>query len=201
MSAADEAFVAVAIGAVLAAGGGIVAQQVSAFFERRRQARSTALLFGDVLAAVETLLRLAEQASIRPHQLQTLTLRFLRAARREVDVYDRNREMLFSISSPSLRVRIHTYMVRLAILLDRLVDQYEVVTMDGVITSSGLRNEVLETEASLDFRLLLKNRVEIPALLIALQPLAREQFDGYARATQGLSLAGETTDGNQTDWV
>lgn len=39
-------------------------------------------------------------------------MRLLRMIRRELDVYDRNRERLFELKDPALRARIHTTLLR-----------------------------------------------------------------------------------------
>ena len=41
-----------------------------------------------------------------------VTMRLLRTVRREIDVYDRNRERLFEIPDPALRARIHMVLLR-----------------------------------------------------------------------------------------
>ena len=50
-------------------------------------------------------------------------MRFVRAARREVELYERNREAVFDLGDDGLRFRLHDLMIRLAIPLDFLMDE------------------------------------------------------------------------------
>ena len=95
MSASMQALLAVILGAVVATLGGFAATQIGISIERTRRARGAALLCGEILATIGALLRLAEESVVEGTFLDPLPSRFLRAARREVDVYDRNRELLF----------------------------------------------------------------------------------------------------------
>src|SRR5580658_7604524 len=122
MTAFMQTLLSVILGAVLAAFGGFVATRLGIRIDRSRRARDAALLGGEILAAVETLLRLAEETASQGTFLDPLPSRFLRVARREIDVYDRNRELLFSLENPDLRARLHSFVIRLSIPLDRLAD-------------------------------------------------------------------------------
>jgi hypothetical protein len=89
MSAAMQTFAAVILGAVLAALGGFSATQLGIKLDRLRRGRDAALLGGEILAAVDTLLRLAEEAALQDTLFHPMPSRLLSAARREIDVYHR----------------------------------------------------------------------------------------------------------------
>jgi len=177
-----QAFVAVILGALLATVGGFAATQLGIWLDRSRRARSAALLCGEILAAVGTLLRLAEDAARQDTFLDQVPIRLLRAARRELDVYYRNREQLFSLRDADLRARLHSFIVRLSIPLDRLADDHaryaELCSIDPKPIQQA---EALRTEMDSTFNYLIQSRHVIPELLALLQPLARTRFDAFSR--------------------
>jgi hypothetical protein len=191
MTSSVQTLVAVILGAVLAALGGFVATQPGIRIDRARRARDAALLAGEILAGIATLLRLAERAAGENGFMSPLPMRFFSAARHEIEVYDRNRELLFCLGNADLTARIHGLVIRLSIPLDRLADdhgRYRALcasegappTMaDGLRPSSkadGLRQEMEQT-----FAYLVASRAMIPDLLALLQPIARVSFDSYSR--------------------
>jgi hypothetical protein len=182
MTTSMQTFVAVILGAFLAALGGFAATQLNIRIDRSRRAKDAALLSGEILAGVATLLRLAEEASLQGSFLDPLSSRLLSFARREIDVYDRNRELLFSLADSALRARLHSFIVRLSIPLDRLADdlpRYKELCSTNP-TSSQLAAE-LQKEMQATFNYLMESRKMIPELLALLQPLARNKFDTYSR--------------------
>jgi hypothetical protein len=181
MNASMQTFLAVILGALLASLGGFAATQVGIWIDRSRRAQSAALLCGEILAAVGTLLRLAEDAAVRDTFLDPIPVRLLRAARREIDLYDRNRELLFSLENADLRARLHGFIIRLSIPLDRLADNHaRYLELCSIGPNALLQAEGLRTEMEAIFRYLVQSRNLIPALLELLQPLARTRFDSYS---------------------
>ena len=53
-----------------------------------------------------------------------VTMRMVRAAQREAQTYDRNRESLFDLRDPALRAHIHMLFARLIIALDGALDAH-----------------------------------------------------------------------------
>src|SRR5579864_2133002 len=117
--------VAVVIGAFLATIGGFMASQIEHGVRRRERERSAALLIGEILAVLRLIIGLADQARQRGDPYGPVTMRLVRAAHREADTYDRNRETLFDLRDPSIRARIHTLLVRLTLSLDGVLDAHE----------------------------------------------------------------------------
>ena len=182
MNASVQTFVAVILGAVLATVGGFVATQAGIWMDRSRRARSAALLCGEILAGVETLLRMAEVSSLRGTFLDPLPSRFLRTARREIDVYDRNRELLFTLGNADTRARLHGFIVRLSIPLDRFADDRARYTeLCSVYPEPLQRLAELKSEMEGTFEYLMSSRKLIPELLSVLRPLAQNPFDSYSR--------------------
>jgi uncharacterized membrane protein YccC len=116
---------AVVLGAVLATLGGFVATRLEAFFRRRERERAAALLFGELLSVVALITSLADASRGRGEPYGPLTMRMLRAIRRETEIYDRNRESLYDLRDGAIRARIHTLMSQLAMTLQGVIDADE----------------------------------------------------------------------------
>jgi hypothetical protein len=138
--AADmETLWAVVVGAVLATVGGFAATQLEQFFRRRERRRSAALLFGEILSVIELITALADDARGRGDPYGQLTMRLLRAVRREADAYDRNREQLYDLPDAKLRAQIHALMVRVTLTLDGVFDTTaEIVAAESVAKALGV---------------------------------------------------------------
>src|SRR5215510_3127200 len=96
-----ETLLAVVLGAVLATAGGFSERQFERLVQRREKERSAALLFGELLNAMRIIMTLADEARGRGDPYGPITLRFIRGAQREVDIYDRNRETLLDLRDPN----------------------------------------------------------------------------------------------------
>jgi hypothetical protein len=112
----------IVLGALLATMGGLAGGQLEAFFERRKREKDAALFFGEVLSTLKILLDLASDTSKIGDPYGPITVRMLRSARREIDIYERNRENLYVLSHSDLRARIHTAVLRLTMPLDGVFD-------------------------------------------------------------------------------
>jgi hypothetical protein len=182
MSNSMQTLLAVILGAILAAVGGFAATQVSIWIDRSRRARDAALLGGEILEGVGTLLRLAEEAALEGTFLDPVPFSLLNAARREIDVYDRNRELLFSLRNADLRVRVHSFVIRLSIPLDRLAgDRPRYIELCSRLPMPPRDTDELRQHMAATFEYLIKSRERIPELLALLRPLARNSFDSYSR--------------------
>jgi hypothetical protein len=103
---------AVVAGAILATAGGFVATQIEHRVDSRRRERQAALFFGEIMALLGVTVRSAGRARGIGDPYGPVTMRLLRMIRRELDVYDRNRERLFELRDPALRARIHITLLR-----------------------------------------------------------------------------------------
>ena len=92
---------AIVIGAVLATVGGLAGSQIERVVERRQRERDAALLFAEVFSTIKVLLDMAGDTRRIGDPYGPITMRFIRAARREVEIYDRNREQLYCRAAPT----------------------------------------------------------------------------------------------------
>src|SRR5258706_9651446 len=115
----------VILGALLATAGGLAGGQLEYFLESRRRERDSALFFAEVLSTLRIILDLAKGARKVGDPYGPITMRMLRSARREVDLYERNRETLYALKKGDLRARIHTIVLRLSMPLDGLFDAHD----------------------------------------------------------------------------
>jgi hypothetical protein len=132
---------AVFLGAILATIGGFAATQLEWYFERQRRERNAALFFGEVLSTMTLLLRMAQETRGRGDPYGSITMRMLRAARREVDIYDRNRESLLDLRDGDLRARIHTQILRVVMPLDGIFDATQEIGFVQNQMKSGLLSD------------------------------------------------------------
>lgn len=165
----SETMVAVVVGALLATLSGVAATQLEAHFRRRDRERAAALLFGEVLSSLRVLLEGADQARRIGEPYGPFTLRILRAARRELDIYERNRESLLDLRDAGLRVDVHVLMVSIT------------MPLDGVIDSIVDRNRVDVQPREQAFSFLLEAVARLPALVARLGRIAGHRFEHYER--------------------
>jgi hypothetical protein len=188
---------AVAIGAVLATVGGFIATQLEGFLEYRRRERNAALFFGELLATLSLILAFSRTNRSVGDPYGPITMRTLRAARREIDIYDRNRETLFDLRHHELRARIHTAMIRTTMPLEGIFDATREIAdaLAAMKSVSGLAPEAikeiedriaelrLSRDSSFDF-ILENNDGQIQKLIKDLEPLAKHSFEETAKAVR-----------------
>jgi hypothetical protein len=191
LAADTETLWAVVIGAVLATVGGFAATRVEQYFRRRERQRGAALLFGEILSVIELLMGVADDSRARGDPYGQLTMRLLRATRRETDAYDRNREQLYDLPDAKLRALIHALMVRLTLTLDGIfegaaaIDAAEATakTMDAADPARAellSRLDAMRETRSTGFDFAVETVAEIRPIIAVLQPLAKESFEAYS---------------------
>lgn len=168
----NETLVAIVLGALLATISGVVANQLEVFFRRRERERSAALLFGEVLSTLRVILEGAESTRHIGEPYGPVTRRMLHAARREIDIYDRNREALVDLRDAGLRVEMHALMVRIAMSLDGVID--------SLATSGGGDDEA--RDGAMAF--INETLRGLPNLVTRLGGIARYNFNHYDRVTR-----------------
>jgi hypothetical protein len=179
---------AVFIGAVLATIGGFAATQLEWYFERRRRERNAALFFGEVLSTLAILMRIAQETRGRGDPWGSVTMRMLRAARREIDIYDRNRESLLDLRDAGSRARIHTQVLRITMPIDGIFDATQEIgvmqnQMRGVLSAADkaefdARIAIQEESRSGSFDFAVESAALLQSTVKSLEPLARVSFDG-----------------------
>lgn len=184
-------FWAVFLGAFLATVGGIAATQAETWFHRRDRERDAARLFGEILSTLHALIRVAGQTRNVGDPYGPITLRMLRAARRELDVYDRNREALSELRDRDLRARLHGFIVRLTMPIDGVLDgSAEIAALKASLRTPGLTPELrAETEAMIvlgdsrrdqGFDFIVDAGESIPDLMVSIGKIARQSFKPYS---------------------
>jgi hypothetical protein len=177
----------VILGAFLATGGGLVASQLEWRAQTRRRQRNAALFFGEVLSSFAMILKRADETRKIGDPYGPITLRMLRSARREIDIYERNRENLLDLHDAGLRARIHGLTIRLALPLDGISDAaQEIGILEAQLRSRNLderdREELSARVAEIKerreagYEYVLETAAEIDDVLAALSPLAGYDF-------------------------
>ena len=182
VQADNETLMAVVIGAVLATAGGFAASQLEAVLRKRERERNAALLFGEILSMLRLIMRIADQSRQRGDPYGPVTLRFLRAARRETEIYDRNRETLFDLRDATLRARIHTLVARITFSLDGVADtSAEIAALQArdALPDAESRLEALKADRHAAFDFVIETTEQIEPLLAMLAPLAKHAFDAH----------------------
>ena len=192
----DQTLLAVIVGAVLATLGGFVATQLEAVMRRRERERAAALLFGEILSVLELITVMANEARGRGEPYGPLTMRLLRAVRREIETYDRNREALYDLRDAKVRGQIHALMVRVTLALEGVADATAQIALAETATAAPGLDGPARAEAMARLEALLENRegafdfaVEavgrVPPIVAILQPLAKQTFGVYASVVRG----------------
>jgi hypothetical protein len=155
--------------------------------QKREKEHSAALLFGELLSAMRVMMRLGNEARARGNPYGPVTLRFIRAVQREVEIYDRNRETLLDLRDPSIRAAISVLIARLSFSLDGIIDaNTEIARLEHELAGDTMteanrvaaRQSIVELnearKAAFDFAV--ETGVEITPLLARLSPFAKHDF-------------------------
>ena len=200
-----ETLWAVIIGALLATVGGFVATQFERMMHRHERERNAALVFGGLLSALDALTDVARGAMARGEPYGPLTMRLLRAMRREIEAYERSRTVLYDLHDGEVRTRIHSLMVRLALALEGVSDASTKLTSieahlrdltpgDPHDAALGRQHDVLQTERNAAFTYTLEVAAEIKPILGSLGAIAKQDFTAY-EALSGNPFRSDPADG------
>ena len=165
-----DTLAAVVLGALLATISGVIANGFEARLRRRDRERSAALLFGEVLSTLRVVLEGADTVRGIGDRYGPVTRRLLHAARRELDIYDRNREALMDLRNATLRADLHRLAVRMALPLDGILDSL----------AAGADDEARDRS----FAFLMETLTDLPRLVVRLGVVAGATFDHYDTMTR-----------------
>ena len=174
-----ETLAAVTLGAVVATATGVVANLFEARIHRRERERAAALLFGEVMSTLRTLLEAALQSMEVGERFGPVTRRMLIAARHELDIYERNRESLLDLRDPKLRVDIHSTIVRIAMPLDGIIA--------GLDDPASMHPDARDRGAEF----MAESLTRFPALVERISRVAGQKFDLYSEVFRAPTRLGE----------
>ena len=174
----------VAIGAVLATMGGLIGGQIENRLNRREREQSAALLFGEILAGLKLIIRMAVDIRGRGEPYGRITLRVVTAAHREIQVYDRNRETLFCVRDPELRARTHLLLAQMSLSIEAVLETSATIrAADDAIaagqdtTFTAERRSAAEEERHGSFEFMIELAQELPSLIAAYEKLAGQSLE------------------------
>lgn len=187
---------AVVAGAVLATAGGFIATQIEHRVDSNRRERQAALFFGEIMALVGITVGAADRARGIGDPYGPVTMRLLRMVRRELDVYDRNRERLFELRDPALRARIHMTLLRTMMGVEGAIEAAEEVSeIEAELKvnpgmpepqrehlDARLADQTQRRDGGFDFLIL--TSANAAKLTKELEPMARVDFERLVRATR-----------------
>ncbi len=192
---------AIAAGAVLATVGGVTASQLEHRVDTNRARRQAALFFGEIMAMLSIVVTSAERAKGIGDPFGPVTMRLLRTVRREIDVYDRNRERLFELPDPALRARIHMVLLRATMGVEGAIEAAaEVVALETELKlnpnmsneqrshlQTRLADQLSRREGGFEF--LSESAAQARALTKELEPVAGVDFTTLAKAVQSVQAS------------
>lgn len=171
-----DTLAAVVLGALLATAGGLVAEHYEDQIERRRKERDAARFFGEILMAIDEILDFAFQSQKIGDPWGAVTVRMFRTAKRESEVYERNRERLFEIHDPPLRSRIHRHFLLESFPLDALVDYCdEIIALENELGAEADEGRAGALKKRLEDRMAIRERT------LAVLKLEREKTKDICR--------------------
>ena len=177
---------AVVLGALLATAGGFAATQLERYFEHKRRERNAALFFGELLTTLQIILAFSKDTHGRGDPFGPITTRMLRSARKEIEIYDRNREALLDLRDADLRARIQTLVIRLTMPLEGIFEagaeisayQSQAKASDREEFRRDLEERIAEIKTSRDsgFQFVVETADQMTAIVRDLEPLAHHKF-------------------------
>ena len=183
----QSTLIAVILGAILATIGGFTATVLERTLDKRERERNSALFFGEILSTLAIIIRFADETKKIGEPYGPVTMRMLRSARSELDIYDRNRENLFDLRDADLRARIQTLLIRLSMPLDGVIEAAEELkTMRAQLKvqhdpaeRAELEERIRTDEARRDgaYEFITKTAAQLKSVISGLEPLARHSFD------------------------
>lgn len=191
-----DTLTAVIAGAVLATLGGFIGTQIEHRVDMRRRERQAALFFGEIMSLLSVSVAAAKRAYGIGDPFGPVTMRILRTIRRELDIYDRNRERLFELRDPALRARIHTILLRTTMGVEGALESAtEAADIQTEFQTSpempDTRREHLEAKLAQRLRLrdggfefLIEASEQATKLAKELEPVARVDFEKLVQATR-----------------
>ena len=177
-------FGAVVLGAVVATVGSFAASWYERRLFRREREADAALVFGELLGTLGIQINVLRAAHGRGDPFGPITIRMARGVRRELEIYDRNRERLFVVRDPALRLRATSLIARLTFALDRVLENTDAL---AGAPSEPDRAELMSGRDQA-FGFLVEIAGELPDLVDRFAALAKTPLANLDLETLGLAL-------------
>ena len=186
---------AVFLGALLATIGGFGATQLEWILERRRRERNAAIFFGELLTTLNIILTIAGETRQIGDPYGPITLRMLRSAVKEVEIYNRNRETLFDLRDAEMRARIHTLVLRIVMPADGVFDATNEIAAVQLHLKSPAISDTERAELTVRLENLQENRISafdtvlesselLKGVVKQLEPIAKYSYENIDRVVR-----------------
>jgi hypothetical protein len=130
-------------------------------------------------------MRYVEDTHSRGDPFGPITLRFLKSARKEIEIYDRNRESLFDLRHANLRARVQTLIIRMAMPIEGVFEATNEIAIcrdqlrdAGAIPRPDLEARIaslLEQRES-GYEFIIETAAALSGIVNDLEPLAQQSF-------------------------
>jgi len=167
--------VAVLLGGIAATLGSFAAVSFERFVSRREAERDAALMFGEFFHTFSRYVGLVRDAHGRGDPFGPITIRMLKAVRREVEIYVRNRERLLLVRDGALRIRVVNLMGQADFAIDRMLDVTDALDSEK---DPGRRAELAEGREQA-FGFLLACAEDLPGCVAQFASIAKVTFGGF----------------------
>jgi hypothetical protein len=192
----QSTLIAVILGAILATIGGFVATATERYLDKRERERNAALFFGEILSTLLVILAFADDTKKIGDPYGPITIRMLRSARREIDIYDRNRESLFYLGDSELRTKIQTLIIRLGIALDGIIEatqeidvlERQLKSVEHMADREDIEVHLIAGKARREsgYEFILETTAQLRSPIAGLEPLAHQSFDRLHQVARSL---------------
>jgi hypothetical protein len=192
----QNTLIAVILGAILATIGGFVATATERYLDKRERERNAALFFGEVLSTLMVILSFAEDTKKVGDPFGPITMRMLRSARGEINIYDRNRESLFYLGDAELRTRIQNLVIRLGMALDSNIEavqdidalRRQIVSVAPGEEREDIQARIARNESRRDgsYEFIQQIAAQLRDVIAGLEPFARQSFDRLHQVARSL---------------
>jgi hypothetical protein len=174
---------AIVLGAVVATIGSFAASWYERRLLRREREADAALVFAEVLRLLALQISVVRAAHARGDPFGPITVRMVRGVRREIEIYERNRERLFMVRDAQLRPRASTLVARLSFAAERVLDNTDALASGA---TEAERAELMAGRVQA-FEFLVESADELPALIDRFAALAGTPLADFDLASIGFA--------------
>ena len=160
---------AVVLGAVVATIGSFTASWYERRLLRREREADAALVFAELLRLLALQVDVVRATHARGDPFGPITIRMTRGVRRELEIYERNRERLFMVRDAVLRPQATAVIARLTFAVERVLDNTEAL---AARPDEAERAELMIGRAQA-FEFMVEIAEELPGLVDRFAALAR----------------------------